>query len=75
MIAGYVSNKILYIYSGGANSFNQYDTTGAYVGLVRDDGDCDLFMSTLNDQDVPIRRWELVAQSTDDLDLSDYEMY
>ena len=75
VMAGYVREKILYIYSGGANSFNQYDTTGAYVGQVRDEGDCDLFMATLTDQDVEVNRWELVAQSDDDIDLSVYEMY
>lgn len=75
VMAGYVREKVLYIYSGGANTFNQYDTSGAYVGQVTDDGDCDLFMETLADQDVEVNRWELVAQSEDDIDLSSYEMY
>lgn len=77
VIAGYVREKVLYIYSGGANAFNQYDTSGTYVGQVRDDDGsyCDLFMATLTDQDVTIRRWELVEQSAVDIDLNNYEMY
>lgn len=75
VMAGYVRGKVLYIYSGGANTFNQYDTSGAYVGQVTDDGDCNLFMQTLTDQDVTINRWELVAQSAGNIDLNNYEMY
>lgn len=75
VMAGYVRNKVLYIYSGGENTFNEYDTSGAYVGQVSDDGDCGLFKETLTDQDVEVNRWELVAKSEDDIDLSSYEMY
>lgn len=75
VMAGYVREKVLYIYSGGANTFNQYDTSGAYVGQVSDEGDCDLFMQTLADQDVEVNRWELVAKSAENINLSNYEMY
>lgn len=74
-MAGYVRNKVLYIYSGSDNTFNEYDTSGAYVGQVTDQGDCNLFMTTLSEQDVQVNRWELVAQSKDNIDLSSYEMY